>query len=797
MIPKYLIALTIAGGLAVAGAAHAGCPRDDGGRCKMLVAKARHIRSRDPEAEARAELAAGDFKLGRSFRYGDPVVVASSSLPGVDCRVWPSELVGKEITGDDVIEAGESEHEAAAEAFLIRYNRTKVASPLFPYRDICAVAGQKPLRQYDGPVTTFAQAARSGDVAKLAAVTGGDVNAADVFGLTPVGWAMTRHDLAMALALIDRGADVNATGDAGAPTPLGQAILDGDYAAARALRAKGARLQGETGLCPRPETYRMIFAPPVPVPAPEDADAVLPVGQCSWAGLLLQRGQGDLLAELLKTRAVPDPHRPGEPIDGYGDVLNGFKQAILDGDMALAGKLAPWVGENDDYPSGLLEWLYRHEAYDILADELSRHPGFAHSPTEAHLWEVALDARQYRALAMLWDYGDHLNHLTAAQLPACESAVADGDQARVYADCIQPSFERHDAIVAAVKAGDAAAFKALVADSSSLREDYTLRLYALVAHFGTADMLAGLPPIGKEDQYGHLETRPGDGGGYSLRVRHMYDGALKAEADAFVDPRLTWPEDGGYWFNDPMGSAVARDDVAMAKALGGLGFASLSRVLAAAADLGSGIDRNVPGATSVFVGEEDTEHYPNRPGDAVWAKLQRFVPLVVPVEGPDGLHQIVHYAAAYGWNDVVQLALDNGFDAAATQNPGDIWDAWGGDSFEGLCKPSTGRMLLKSGLRIEPPAPDMWPLLHVMAAVCRDPASLRFIITEAGLDVNQRFDGNETALDEATFRRHPRAVAVLTELGGKPGKVLFGDAIVAERKADIDQGADPDFWSWP
>ncbi len=100
-------------------------------RCQILKTKIIHLRERDPGAEAASAAKRGDFRLG-AHNYIGPGA-RGWDTPGVECGVWTRDLISKWHVNQDVILPGDSEHSAAAMAFLAAYNKAMVSDPAFPY----------------------------------------------------------------------------------------------------------------------------------------------------------------------------------------------------------------------------------------------------------------------------------------------------------------------------------------------------------------------------------------------------------------------------------------------------------------------------------------------------------------------------------------------------------------------------------------------------------------------------------------------------------------------------------------
>ncbi|ESQ93324.1 hypothetical protein ABAC460_01065 [Asticcacaulis sp. AC460] len=786
MIAGLVLGLTLGLSLAPDRAAAQSCGSDT--HCKALKEKTRHLKARNPQTEAAAAAQAGDYRLGRMFRYGDPIAIATSDLPGLRCRIWPRSLVGKEHVSDDVITPGEDEHAEAVYEFLRRYNRTLVAAPGFPYADVCSIEEAAPQARYTGPVTTPAQAARSGDIARLEVLnaTPEALNAPDELTVTPMGWAVDNEDAAMGLALADRGADPNALGgfDGRAPGLLGLLILKGDYDGARRVRDRGGKLAPDTGLCPERETIFDLTVLPPSTGAP-DPDAVGEVGECSWAGLLLRRGQVDLLEHLLKTQVASDDiHGIPEAID-RGDLYAGFYQALRAGDMALAGRLSPYVVELADDPGFLSIWLYRHGQVEMAADKAQT---VARSSVEARLWRRAVDAGHPQVFAELFDYGLHLNYLTAEQLADCEGAITGGDQAAVFTLCIRSSFLRAEGILAAVKSGDIDRFRHELDISSGLNEIYKPSLSTMVVRYGTAQMLDELNRrITLPDNWS-MQVEPVDAGrgGHRVPLRQMYDAPLKAEIDAWVMPRMVYP-DLPWPSVEP---AMARGDLAMVRAMVRYKYPGVVSDIRRGLNVGNGPDGVVPGYRDVYPDTHDSELYPNAPTPEQMTLYAQYVPILAEAGEPKGLWEIVAHASAMGWNDVIVLAQANGFDAVRDGTP-EIWMRL--FNFSSVCKPSTAALLLKAGLPFpkDNTSRTYGHVLYSAVAVCADAETVRVLVRDAGISVNDDlFGSGTTALDVARQRGRTSVEAVLLELGGKPGKEVW-----PQTKAQMREGLDPDIWA--
>lgn len=419
---------------------------EDGARCRVLEAKIARLNGRNPRLEAVAAAARGDFRLGATNHIGP--MPQGWDTSGVACRTWALDMVGKWHVNQDVIQPGDPQHTAASTAFIAVYNRSLIQQPAFPFKDVCGALGGQPAQRYEGPVSDYAQAARTRDPARLTEVAlGMDINGKDIFGSTALDWAMRNRDEAMARALLEAGADPNAF-EASETAPLAQALNADQFSLARLMLARGAKVEGSTGRC-----ERYSFAGP-----PEGNQG------CSWAGLLVLKGQFDLLDEL----ATRDESRTWLAAGSY-EIDETFLAAVRSRDQTTVRRLLPHAGHGSR--AGVtLKALSDPGARDTLLAYVAAHGAdAARSPSEAQLWRTAAGAGQIEILALLRDRGADVNFLSPLRLAACGSAVANGETSTVEA-CIAEAAERKQQLETAVRSGDESDVRRLLADVGDLRE---------------------------------------------------------------------------------------------------------------------------------------------------------------------------------------------------------------------------------------------------------------------------------------------------------------------------------------
>jgi ankyrin repeat protein len=160
-------------------------------------------------------------------------------------------------------------------------------------------------------ITALHQVAVYGDAAQAKALldNGADVNATDLDGVTPLIWGV--RDTALANLLIDRGADVNATSDAGFSPLVAASGLSRGEAVVRRLIEKGAkvapqqqpRMGAAIGLSGNMEIYRLVFPKVLDINGPGAATAAnnATVSRCMACldYLISQGAKGKTLADPL------------------------------------------------------------------------------------------------------------------------------------------------------------------------------------------------------------------------------------------------------------------------------------------------------------------------------------------------------------------------------------------------------------------------------------------------------------------------------------------------------------------
>lgn len=182
----------------------------------------------DPVAEADKALAAQDYRLAAAMT---PQGI-STQLYGAQCRVLgglePWTVRALAFVPDEAAAMGRGPADKVTD-FGRRYNAAMLGDPRYPYADVCreldragqqpdfSEAGTKGIEQPFGfaelGVARMAHglgaAARRGSVYDINILINRDkqdVNAADMFGMTPLAWAVAYHRWPAAEALLDANA---------------------------------------------------------------------------------------------------------------------------------------------------------------------------------------------------------------------------------------------------------------------------------------------------------------------------------------------------------------------------------------------------------------------------------------------------------------------------------------------------------------------------------------------------------------------------------------------------------------
>jgi ankyrin repeat protein len=215
----------------------------------------------------------------------------------------------------------------------------------------------------------------------------------------------------------------------------------------------------------------------------------------------------------------------------------------------------------------------------------------------------------------------------------------------------------------------------------------------------------------------------------------------------------------------PVWRAAQRGEADILRALVDAGAPNILGLVQTAGNLGNppaGLERNL------FEQDKsvDNEGLPNRAVDRNFSAFELMVAEAARIYGPQSLEPAFAAAAYSGYNDAMESMIAAGLDLSNAKNPQRIWFGWA--SLGNPCKPSTGRILLREGLRADyPPSEETrWPPLHTVAVGCADARAVEVLVGEGRMDVNQIDPDGDTPLDAALRYRRAATVAVLQRLGG-------------------------------
>ena len=180
----------------------------------------------DPALAARQAADDGNYGLiwGETLGSSGALDVTCLAPMWIRSGPWERSLVAAVVSYTDEIGPDYAKIAAAEDAdtaFGKAYNAVIIASPNFPYPDVCRPyhKGDQSNRTYDRawsspatsrrpPVTSLAAAARVGSLKSVNAFlrAGAAVDTRDAFGLSPLSWALIRGHDAIALRLLKAGA---------------------------------------------------------------------------------------------------------------------------------------------------------------------------------------------------------------------------------------------------------------------------------------------------------------------------------------------------------------------------------------------------------------------------------------------------------------------------------------------------------------------------------------------------------------------------------------------------------------
>jgi hypothetical protein len=469
---------------------------------------------RSAEAQARAAIRAGDFRIARLvFQHTDDVghISFGQGTPGLACDGLLSKAAARDIAWSK-----------SGRRFASAYNAALLTDPRYPDRDVCvpvdpdtdeyewpdfAKIRHKPL-DLDSSINRAARAARP-DLVRAQIAAGRPFDGRDRWYRRPLHWAARRGDLATLDLLIAAGAKTDAKEPA---SPLLLAVDSGRTGAVERLLAAGAspmrcgkmdvRLSwGSTNSgarlsCPLRHSIERGFAGPV-----------APLVEAILAHATYDERQ-DLIAGLYKAVELgrTDAVRPF--IDGAGESRHLYLQRSV---MRMAA--------------------YRLDRPMLLTLLAVGGGNAARTAAEERLWLAAARLGRPEPLAMLIWFGQDLNYLPAAERARLEAALP-GLTATTLRPFLVRAAEARESAWDAALAGDSRALDAMAAagvDFAERRGDTALSRAAARDSATVRWMLAhGARP----DTYENMEVTLGCS---SVSDDFGRDKHSRAQRQSFVD----------------------------------------------------------------------------------------------------------------------------------------------------------------------------------------------------------------------------------------------------------------------
>ena len=467
---------------------------------------------------------------------------------------------------------------------------------------------------------------------------------------------------------------------------------------------------------------------------------------CTWAGLMALAGRQDLWAKI-----------PTE-IGGEG-LYSEFSLALKNSDESALAFALPAMPDRTAVLA--MNVALKSDRPDLVMG-LAAHAGMAaaRSQTEARIWRAAVEGQHASALVYLYQSGKDLNLLSAQRVEDCVQAASRGDVAALEA-CVGEATAKRQSMVAQLDAGDLAGFKAAIVEIADWDERNKQTMLGLAAAKADVEAVELLMARGAKVNPPH--------------IFFASDDIIQVSSGDNVQSIIP-----------PIQTAYDRRDVPLMRVLGPHDGGSLHMRLMSDA-LKDGRD------FSSFEESRDLTPFVNRPEPEAMQLLEAFIPIVAQGEKAQfELSNLYLSAARKGFEDVMQLIVDNGLVLRDVADPGAIWSSWSGNGTP--CKPSTGQMLLRHGLPLnyEPKEVGAYSPVRQVVTTCRNPDSLS-VLLDAGADLNavDAFYG-ETALDAVgtmVYRAQMRAEIV--RRGGKTALEVDPEGH-SRRKTQSAQVTDPD-----
>jgi hypothetical protein len=436
---------------------------------------------RSPEAQARAAIRKGDFRVARTV-YNETDsnghIGFGQDAPGLACDGNLGEVSARDLAWGK-----------AARRFAEAYNAALLADPRYPDRDVCvAVDGDARQARWPdfsssrgrplNPASSVNRAARAArpDLIRAQVAAGRPFDSYDRWYRRPLHWAARRGDLESLDLLLGAGARTDGSEPASA---LLLAVDSGHSAAAERLLAAGA------------SPFRC-----------GEIDVRL-----SWGNTLSPGRRACPLAQAIErgfAAAVEPLVRSALARGDYYKRRNLIEDLLKGVDLGRTGSVQAFVeGTGEQRARYLQPSILRMAAYRLnrpmLTALLSLGGGWAaRTPAEERLWLAAARLRRPEPLAMLIWFGRDLNYLPAQERRRLEAQLPKLTAAKLR-PFLQRADEAREKVWDAVLAGDLPALDAMAAagvDFAERRGDTALSRAAgrdsatvrwVLAHGGRTD----------------------------------------------------------------------------------------------------------------------------------------------------------------------------------------------------------------------------------------------------------------------------------------------------------------------
>ena len=452
---KLMTALTVAGLLLATGFGGASAVSADDEAVDRRNRETTELIARlngfDAATYAKTAAASGDHRLVVS----DQTLQGSHTL-GLACvaesRSQRSLLFGEHGLGNARLE--KAFFQAAA-----RFNRTMVATPRYPDRDIC-IPADTPIKSPDlstrtaeqdlrPHVTGLSTAVRAQDVAatQRAISSGVNVDAPDEYGFTPLMWAIQRKNWSMAELLLAAGADPFASQGESVSSPLTIAVGTGELPLVEnVLKSQVKGVASSTQ--------------PLGTPNYSDRPARLAV--------LLNRV--DILERLIAFKAVPD----ARDTQGWRwTIQTAFKKNCTRCVEVILGYAGSHIGYSTDFQQIVSEEMESNNPEHLLILSRGASNSLAYSGATALALSAAADGNNAAVIRTILKSGQELNLLSETELQELITTIKAGRVGQL-SHYMSLSAKRRKELNAAIAANNLSAISSSLPKTANLDQQNTL-----------------------------------------------------------------------------------------------------------------------------------------------------------------------------------------------------------------------------------------------------------------------------------------------------------------------------------